>query len=84
VWGDVADATPEAVLRTGKIRVLIQANIHAGEVEGKEATLMLLRSLASGQHSEWSKSLVILVLPLFNADGKAPTLQCDLPAHQVQ
>ena len=30
------DASPEAVRRTGKLRVYIQGNIHAGEVEGKE------------------------------------------------
>lgn len=69
VWGDVADATPEAVLKSGKTRVFIQANIHAGEVEGKEAMLMLLRALARGEHAKWADSLVLLIAPIYNADG---------------
>ncbi len=68
VWG-APDATPEAIRRTGKTRVLVFANIHAGEVAGKEATLMLLRDLALGQHAAWADSLVVLVAPIYNADG---------------
>jgi hypothetical protein len=63
------DATPEAVRRTNKLRVYIQGNIHAGEVEGKESALMLLRELAQGQHAEWLQSMVLLVAPIYNADG---------------
>ena len=48
-----ADASPEAVRRTGKLRVYIQGNIHAGEVEGKESAQMLLRELAEGKHADW-------------------------------
>ena len=51
------------------MRVYIQANIHAGEVEGKEACLELLREIASGQHAEWLKSTVLLIAPIFNPDG---------------
>ncbi len=69
VYGDVADATPEAVLATGKTRVFVMANIHAGEVCGKEAMLMLLRKLAAGYREEWADSLVLLVAPIYNADG---------------
>src|SRR6267142_843145 len=49
VVGRVRDASPAAVRASGKIRVFIQANIHAGEVEGKEAAQMLLRALARGE-----------------------------------
>ncbi len=69
VYGSAAAATPEAVRATGKLRVFVQANIHAGEVCGKEAMLMLLRALAGGQHSAWADSLVLLVAPIYNADG---------------
>ena len=41
--GKVADARPETVRASGLLRVYIQANIHAGEVEGKEAVLALVR-----------------------------------------
>ena len=63
------DASPEAVKRTGKLRVYIQGNIHAGEVEGKESAQMLLRELAEGKHQDWLKTMVLLVAPIYNADG---------------
>src|SRR6185503_14677723 len=52
-----------------KLRVFIQANIHAGEVEGKEAMQVILRDLANGRHSAWLDSLVLLIAPIYNADG---------------
>ena len=59
-----------ADLRTaGKPAVLIMANIHAGEVEGKEASLMLIRDIALGGSSGLLDHQVILFIPIFNADG---------------
>lgn len=69
VYGDVADPSPEAVRAAGKTRVFVQANIHAGEVCGKEAMLMLVRALAAGQHRAWADSLVLMIAPIYNADG---------------
>jgi hypothetical protein len=69
VVGEVPDGSPEAVRATGKLRVYVQGNIHAGEVCGKEAMLMLLRTLANGEHREWLDSLVLLIAPIYNADG---------------
>jgi hypothetical protein len=46
--------------------VFIMANIHAGEVEGKEATLMLLRDLVS---SPLRAKVIVLLAPIYNADG---------------
>lgn len=63
------DATPESVRKTGKLRVYIQGNIHAGEVEGKESAQMLLRELAAGKHEDWLKKMVLLIAPIYNADG---------------
>jgi len=63
------DASPEAVKKTGRLRVYIQGNIHGGEVEGKEAAQMLLRDLAQGRHAAWLQSMVLLVAPIYNADG---------------
>ncbi|HEV3139887.1 MAG TPA: M14 family zinc carboxypeptidase [Vicinamibacterales bacterium] len=62
-------ATPAAVKGTGKLRVHVQANIHAGEVEGKESALILLRELAMRKHDDWLRSIVFLITPIFNADG---------------
>jgi hypothetical protein len=69
VVGRVADGSPEAVRASGKTRVYLQGGIHAGEIAGKEALLILLRDLSQGRHSSWADSLVILVAPLYNADG---------------
>ncbi|MGE4082541.1 MAG: M14 family metallopeptidase [Vicinamibacterales bacterium] len=69
VVGRVADARPATVLAANRLRVYLQANIHAGEVEGKEAVLALVRDLARGQHAAWLQSMVLLVNPNYNADG---------------
>ncbi|MBD3288710.1 hypothetical protein GF337_07910 [candidate division KSB1 bacterium] len=53
----------------GKPVVLILANIHAGEVEGKEACQMLIRDIALGKLRELLENQVILVVPNFNPDG---------------
>ena len=69
VVGRVPSATPEAVRESGRTVVYVEADIHAGEVCGKEASLLLLRELAGGSHPEWLDSLVLLVAPVYNADG---------------
>lgn len=63
------DASPASVRATGKTRVYLQGNIHAGEVCGKEALLMLLRDFAAGDYPDWTEDLVLLVAPIYNADG---------------
>jgi hypothetical protein len=69
VLGDVGDASPEAVRASGRLRVYLQGNIHGGEVPGKEALLMLVRDLASEERPRWLDELVLLVAPVYNADG---------------
>ncbi|MYK97919.1 MAG: peptidase M14, partial [Gemmatimonadetes bacterium] len=69
VFGDVWDASAAEIARTGKTRVFVQANIHAGEVCGKEALLILIRELASGAYADWADSLVLMMAPIYNADG---------------
>lgn len=69
VVGRVADASPEAVRATGRTILYLQGNIHAGEVEGKEALLAVVRDLARDGDAAWMDSLVLLVAPIYNADG---------------
>ena len=69
VYGNVSDTSPTSIRATGKLRVYVQGNIHAGEVCGKEALLMLIRDLASGRHAQWANSLVVLLAPIYNVDG---------------
>ncbi len=63
------DASASAVLGTGKTRVYVQGGIHSGEACGKEALLMLLRRFSAGQYPSWTDSLVLLIAPMYNADG---------------
>ncbi len=69
VISDPKVTTPEAARKLGRPLVFVQANIHAGEVEGKEAVLVLARRLVSGDLKPLTKQLVILIAPNYNADG---------------
>ena len=69
VISDPKVATPGAARKLGRPLVFVQANIHAGEVEGKEAVLMLARRLVSGDLKPLTRQLVILIAPDYNADG---------------
>jgi hypothetical protein len=62
-------ASAQRVRRTGKVVVYIQGNIHGGEVEGKEAALVLLRELAQKPDDPLLDRLVLVVVPDFNPDG---------------
>ena len=66
--------TPTKARESGKPVVLVMANIHAGEVEGKEACLQLLREVVWGANEDGDEpwpidELVTLVVPIYNADG---------------
>src|SRR5262245_51238719 len=62
--------TPDAVHALGKPVILVQNGIHAGEIEGKDASLMLLRDLAAlHRYEALLDSVVVLVVPLFSADA---------------
>ncbi|MGH7523350.1 MAG: M14 family metallopeptidase [Gemmatimonadales bacterium] len=61
--------TPAAAKASGKPILYIQANIHAGEVEGKEAMQELARDLTLGKLKPLLDSVVIIWVPIYNADG---------------
>jgi len=62
--------SPSSSLRHGGRGIIyIQANIHAGEVEGKEASLMLARDILLAPDLPYLDKMVILIAPIFNADG---------------
>jgi hypothetical protein len=63
------EGTPEDVIGTERLRVFVMANIHAGEVAGKEAALQLIRELAEGRHVALTERIVLLIAPIYNADG---------------
>ena len=62
--------TPESLRAAGKPTLFAQAGIHAGEIDGKDAGMMLLRDLSVGG----SKSALLdranfLFVPIYNVDG---------------
>ncbi len=62
--------TPEAALATGKPIVLIQNGIHSGEIEGKDASLALMRDIAVlRRRPELLEHCILLVLPIFSVDA---------------
>ena len=52
-----------------RLRALVIGNIHAGEVEGKEALQVLLREFAEGQHEDLLQTFELWLLPIYNVDG---------------
>lgn len=62
--------TPEAARATKKPVVLIMGGIHAGEIDGKDAGMMLVRDIAVTRTQErLADKAIILFLPMFNVDG---------------
>jgi hypothetical protein len=70
IVGDPVPASPADLRGDSRAVVYIQANIHGGEVEGKEAAQMLARDLALGRtRTAYLDRLVLLIVPNFNPDG---------------
>lgn len=61
--------SPADLVNDKRIVVYIQANIHAGEVEGKEGSMMLARDLVKGLNNDILKNVIVLICPNFNPDG---------------
>ncbi len=69
ILGDPVPASPADLRYDDRAVVYFQANIHAGEVEGKDAALMLARDIVLGTTPSYLDRLVILIVPNFNPDG---------------
>jgi hypothetical protein len=54
---------------TGKPVLLAQAGIHSGEIDGKDAGLMLLRDIALRGKDRLLDKADFVFVPIFNADG---------------
>jgi hypothetical protein len=61
---------PEAIHRANRPVVLIQNGIHAGEIDGKDASLALVRDMViKGNQKQLLKKAVIVIIPIYNVDG---------------
>lgn len=52
-----------------RLRALVIADIHGGEVDGKEAVLELLREIALGEHTAVLQHCELWCVPIYNPDG---------------
>lgn len=62
-------STPAEARALRRSIVYVQGNIHAGEVEGKEALLALLRDLTNSPEPNVLDSIILIAVPIYNADG---------------
>jgi hypothetical protein len=61
---------PAKVKASGRAVVLIQACIHAGECEGKDAGILFLRDVAvTRKYAALLERVTFLFIPVFNVDG---------------
>lgn len=63
------DFSAAELSRSKKPLILIQAGIHAGEIDGKDAGMMLLRDIAVGSKADLLDRANILFVPILNVDG---------------
>lgn len=61
--------TPAALRNSTKPLLLVQAGIHAGEIDGKDAGMMLLRDIAVGNKKQLLNEVNLLFIPILNVDG---------------
>lgn len=70
IVGKPLPSSPEEMKNDKRIVIYFQANIHAGEVEGKEAALMFARDLLTDkQYSGLLENVLFLICPVLNPDG---------------
>jgi dipeptidyl aminopeptidase/acylaminoacyl peptidase len=70
ILADPPIATAAEAADSGKLIVFVQANIHAGEMDGKEALLMLAREFATAKEPHpLFKKLILAFAPNVNPDG---------------
>jgi Zinc carboxypeptidase len=61
---------PEPIHASGRVVLLVQNSIHAGEMDGKDACLALLRDLVrSPAHAALLEKVVLVFIPVYNIDG---------------
>lgn len=69
ILSDPPISDPRGAKASTKPIIFVFANIHAGEVEGKEATQHLARRIVLGDMRSLLDKLIILIAPIYNADG---------------
>ena len=61
--------SPEQAEKSGKPVMYVQGNIHAGEVEGKEILLQLMRDILIGDKKHLLENQILVFAPIYNTDS---------------
>ncbi len=61
--------TSKALRNSGKPLLLVQAGIHSGEIDGKDAGMMLLRDIAFGNKKSLLDKVNFLFIPILSVDA---------------
>jgi murein tripeptide amidase MpaA len=62
--------TPADAKKSGKVIMLVQNGIHAGEIDGKDASMILLRDiLVTRERESLLDNVILLIIPIINPDG---------------
>ncbi|MEO7306612.1 MAG: M14 family metallopeptidase [Ferruginibacter sp.] len=61
--------TAAALKKSSKPLLLVQAGIHSGEIDGKDAGMMLLRDIAFGNKSSLLDNVNFLFIPILSVDA---------------
>ncbi|WP_137224635.1 M14 family metallopeptidase [Shewanella sp. MEBiC00475] len=73
IWMIIAsqdgESTAQALSDNGKATVLVQAGIHSGEIDGKDAGMMLLRDISHSNKRELLENVNLLFIPIFSVDA---------------
>ncbi|MDA0687063.1 MAG: M14 family metallopeptidase [Proteobacteria bacterium] len=69
VLADPPLSSPQQAAVSGKPVIYIQGNIHGGEVEGKEASLIAMRDILYGDKQHLLENQILIFVPVYNADG---------------
>lgn len=64
-----AGTDPEQIGKDGKPVLLVQAGIHSGEIDGKDAGLMLLRDIVQGDKASLLNDVNLLFIPVLSVDA---------------
>ncbi|HBP99402.1 MAG TPA: hypothetical protein DD672_02840 [Gammaproteobacteria bacterium] len=83
VLANPAVTSPEAAAASGKPVIYIQGNIHGGEVEGKEASLIAMRDILFGDKQHLLDNQILVFVPIYNADGNDAMAENSRPNQEL-
>lgn len=61
--------TPDEIRSKHRTILFVEANIHAGEPDGNDAMMLLIKEIINGKNNEFLDNVSIIFAPTVNADG---------------